>query len=148
MQYSLPSLKGNKFDNFKQVELYIGETRVRLKELGLPEKYASYLVHNYGNQTDIILSDFEKQRGDDPHKKLLWAELYFCIEHEMVCKPLDFFERRTGRLYFNLGSVKKFKEEILEYFKEKFSWSDEDFIQEKEHVDKILHDQDVLNKKK
>jgi glycerol-3-phosphate dehydrogenase len=134
---SLP-LKGNKFDNHKQVELYIGETRVRLKELGLPEKYASYLVHNYGNQTDIILNDFEKQRGDDPHKKLFWAELYFCIENEMVCKPLDFLERRTGRLYFNLGSVKKFKEELLEYFKQKFSWSGDDFIREKEYVDKII----------
>jgi glycerol-3-phosphate dehydrogenase len=132
---SLP-LKGNKFDNFKQVELYTGETRVRLKELGLPEKYASYLVNNYGNQTDIILDDFEKQRGEDPHKKLLWAELLFCLENEMICKPLDFFERRTGRLYFNLGSVKKYKDEILEYFREKFSWSDEDFNQEKEHVDK------------
>ncbi|MBR9998679.1 MAG: glycerol-3-phosphate dehydrogenase/oxidase [Cyclobacteriaceae bacterium] len=133
---SLP-LKGNKFDNYLQVQEYIGEIKVRLKQLGLPEKYASYLVHNYGNQTDTILSEFEIQPGDDPHKKLLWAELYFCINNEMVCKPLDFFERRTGRLYFNLGSVKKNKEEILAFFKEKFSWSEEDFIQEKDLLDKI-----------
>jgi glycerol-3-phosphate dehydrogenase len=43
----------------------------------------------------------------------------------MVCKPLDFIERRTGRLYFKINSIKEFIPEILEYFKEKFSWSED-----------------------
>ncbi len=134
---SLP-LKGNKFDQYQEVLKYIEEVSSRLKQAGLPATYASYLVHNYGGQTDIILSDFEKQRGDDPHKNLIWAELYYCIKHEMVCKPLDFIERRTGRLYFNIASVKKTDQEILEYFKEKFSWSEEEYADENEQLQKTF----------
>jgi glycerol-3-phosphate dehydrogenase len=42
----------------------------------------------------------------------------------MVCEPLDFLERRTGRLYFWIGTVDKYKNEILTTFKEKFEWTD------------------------
>lgn len=134
---SLP-LKGNKFDHYRDVLKYIEGVRSRLKEAGLPESYGSYLVHNYGIQTDTILTLYEQQRSENPHKKLLWAELYFCINHEMVCKPLDFIERRTGRLYFNLSSVNEFTADILEYFKEKFSWSDNDLERENEQLQKTF----------
>jgi glycerol-3-phosphate dehydrogenase len=123
---SLP-LTGNKFDNYQHVLEYKNQVNEKLKRLGLPDKYASYLVHNYGIQTDIILNDYEKQRGEERDRKLLLAELFFCIKYEMVCKPLDFIERRTGRLYFNIDSVRNLSEEILEYFKEKYSWPEEQY---------------------
>jgi len=135
---TLLPLTGNKFDNYSHVLQYKEEVKERLKKIALPENYASYLVHNYGIQTDIILDDFEKQRGDDPENKLLWAELFFCIKNEMVCKPLDFIERRTGRLYFNINSIKKFSSQILEYFREKFSWPDTEYTSESDKLQQYL----------
>jgi glycerol-3-phosphate dehydrogenase len=128
---SLP-LKGNKFDDYQQVVRFVEEMKTRLQEMGIPDTYASYLVHTYGNQTEAILEEYEKLDGDDPHKKLLLAELHFCIKYEMVCRPLDFIERRTGRLYFKINSIKEFTPAILEYFKEQFSWSEEDTQRENE----------------
>jgi glycerol-3-phosphate dehydrogenase len=58
------------------------------------------------------------------------------MNYEMVCKPLDFIERRTGRLYFMIKSLYKFTPEILEYFREKFSWSEEDLQREDEELEK------------
>jgi glycerol-3-phosphate dehydrogenase len=134
---SLP-LTGNKFDNYQDVLQYKAKVTERLKKSNLPEKYASYLVHNYGMQTETILNDFEKQHGDDQENKLLWAELYFCMKHEMVCKPLDFIERRTGRLYFNIDSVKKNVNEILDYFKGKLSWTTEEYQMEYNRLEQHL----------
>ncbi len=40
----------------------------------------------------------------------------------MAQNPLDFFIRRTGRLYFDLQSVEKLKEPILKEFLNIFNW--------------------------
>jgi glycerol-3-phosphate dehydrogenase len=117
-------LNGNDFINSRDVSIYMEEITSVLAKLNIPEKYASYLVHNYGKQTDTILTQLSNYTDDDPELKLLKSELTFCIDAEMVCEPLDFLERRTGRLYFWIGTVKKYKKEILSTFKEKFKWAD------------------------
>jgi glycerol-3-phosphate dehydrogenase len=117
-------LNGNDFINSQDVSIYMREITGVLAKLNIPEKYASYLVHNYGKQTDEILKQLDLFTDTDPELKLLKSELAFCIDDEMVCEPLDFLERRTGRLYFWIGTVDKYKNEILTTFKEKFEWTD------------------------
>ncbi len=117
-------LNGNDFVNSRDVSIYLREIKGVLAKRNLPEKYASYLVHNYGKQTDTILKQMDLINENDPELKLLKSELVFCMEAEMVCEPLDFLERRTGRLYFWIGTVEKHKKEILTTFKEKFEWTD------------------------
>jgi glycerol-3-phosphate dehydrogenase len=43
----------------------------------------------------------------------------------MVQNPLDFFIRRTGRLYFDIKSVEQLKEPVLKEFSTIFSWNSE-----------------------
>ena len=43
----------------------------------------------------------------------------------MVVTPMDFFIRRTGRLYFDIESISKYMEPVLEVFKTSFSYSKE-----------------------
>lgn len=117
-------LNGNDFIDSRDVSIYIREITGLLAKLDIPVKYASYLVHNYGKQTDAILKQLDLFNEKDPELKLLKSELAFCIDAEMVCEPLDFLERRTGRLYFWIGTVEKHKKEILTTFKEKFDWTD------------------------
>lgn len=117
-------LNGNDFINSRDVSIYLREITGVLAKLNIPEKYASYLVHNYGKQTDTILKQLDNLTDNDPELKLLKSELAFCIDAEMVCMPLDFLERRTGRLYFWMGTVEKYKKEILTTFKDKFEWTD------------------------
>jgi glycerol-3-phosphate dehydrogenase len=113
-----------------------------LSKLNIPEKYASYLVHNYGKQTGLILKQLDLFTESDPELKLLKSELAFCLDAEMVCRPLDFLERRTGRLYFWIGTVDKYKKEILATFKEKFGWSASQF----EDQEKILTEAMLISK--
>jgi len=135
---SIP-LVGNKFESYDHVLKYLEEVKIKLINNNISNDYASYLVHNYGIQTEIILADFIKQRGENPDEKLLWSELYFGIDHEMVCKPLDFLERRTGRLYFNINSILNHTSELLEFFKEKFFWSEDVYLTESDRLEKAFY---------
>ena len=54
--------------------------------------------------------------------RLGMAELVFTVHKEAAFTLLDFFERRTGRLYFNIGSIEILKKPALAYMTEQFSW--------------------------
>jgi len=126
-------LSGGKFKNFKEVLTYKNKIFEKLKSLGFSKIDTDYLVHNYGKQTDVILKKFEELREINPKIRLAKAELWFCLQYEMVQTPLDFFTRRTGRLYFDIESVKILKEPILSEFMTVFNWGN--IILEKYRVD-------------
>lgn len=109
-------LCGNDFKKYKHVKKYISEVHERLASDGFSKYDAWYLVTNYGKQTESILAEYAKQKDQDHAIGMAKAELKFAIEHEMVITPMDFFIRRTGRLYFDIESVKKLMEPILEEF--------------------------------
>jgi glycerol-3-phosphate dehydrogenase len=109
-------LCGSKFKKFKHVKKYIEEILERTKDSGLGAYEAWYLVTTYGIQTELILEKFKNIQGDDPLIRLAKAELHFGIEYEMVTSPMDFFYRRTGRLYFDIDSIRFLMEPILEEF--------------------------------
>ena len=132
-------LSGNSMGSHREVRQYTDQVSASLSSRDIPEYYASYLVHNYGQQTDIIIGKLEKMRGNNPVLKLIKAELEYCLAEEMVCKPLDFIERRTGRLYFWIETIESYYEEILMEFKHRFEWSEKQFKTEKSRVLKAIH---------
>ncbi len=110
------SLCGNDFKKYKHVKKYIAEIHERLKADGFTKYDAWYLVTTYGKQTQTILENYAVVKGKDAATRLILAELQFGVDHEMVQNPMDFFIRRTGRLYFDIGSVRQYKETVLEAF--------------------------------
>ena len=115
-------LSGGTFKNFKEVLTYQNKIFEKLKLHGFSKIDVDYLVHNYGKQTDVILKKFEELTEINRKIRLVKAELWFCLQYEMVQTPLDFFIRRTGRLYFDIESVKTLKEPILNEFMTVFNW--------------------------
>jgi glycerol-3-phosphate dehydrogenase len=118
-------LSGGEFANFSEVRSYIDAIHNRIAEVDFNEKDAEYLIYNYGKQTDVILQKFDDLMEEDQAKKMIKAEVWFCIENEMACTPTDFFMRRTGRLFFDPNSVALYKEFVLTEFKNYFSWNQE-----------------------
>lgn len=116
------ALSGGKFENFKEVLTYKNKIFEKLKSLGFSKIDTDYLVHNYGKQTDVILKKFGELTEINPKIRLAKAELWFCLQYEMVQTPLDFFIRRTGRMYFDIESVRTLKETILNEFTSIFNW--------------------------
>ncbi len=135
------SLCGSDFKKFKHVKKYINEIYDRIKDDGFTKYNAWFLVTNYGIQTETILDYYSKQKGDTNEIRMALAELRFGIDFEMVQNPMDFFIRRTGRLYFDIDSVRKLMDPVLEEFKKIYkvddgqliSWKEDLNIQIKEH---------------
>ena len=115
-------LMGGPFEHSKEVNQYIKQIEEKVEAYGLDVYAASYLIHNYGRQTDLILTYFNSFPDKDPRILMARSELKFCIENELVQQPLDFFNRRTGRLYFEIDTIEPVKEAILEDFKNYFNW--------------------------
>ncbi|MEP2059181.1 MAG: glycerol-3-phosphate dehydrogenase/oxidase [Maribacter litoralis] len=112
------------FKKFKHVKKYINEIYDRIKIDGFTKHDAWFLVTNYGKQTEKILETYATIVEADEYIRLAKAELSFAIDYEMVQTPMDFFIRRTGRLYFDIDSVKILMEPLLKEFKNKFGTSD------------------------
>ncbi|WNW01195.1 FAD-dependent oxidoreductase [Tenacibaculum sp. HL-MS23] len=117
-------LAGGPFQNYKSVDLYINQVYKNLKIKGFIKTDAAYLVHNYGKQTDIIIDKFDEIKEENIELRLLKAEIWFTIQHEMTCTPTDFFMRRTGRLFFDKPSVDSYKNDVLNEFTTYFNWSE------------------------
>ena len=107
-------LCGNDFPDFAGVKAYAKKVALRLEPHGFDTGRTWELVTTYGAQTDQILSLFEAHPDPDPVWGLLRAELEFGMAHEMVTSPADFFIRRTGSLYFDIGTVRKYLQPAAE----------------------------------
>lgn len=132
-------LTGGPFANKEAVAEYVTEVRGRLPQ-DLPTHVADYLVANYGRQTDKIIEKLADFGEDNSQTALARAELYFTIHHELVHTPLDFFNRRTGRLYFNLPSIAPVQDAVLADFQHYFSISDEKMRHYRADLEQAIYD--------
>ncbi|SHF85232.1 glycerol-3-phosphate dehydrogenase/oxidase [Ornithinibacillus halophilus] len=105
--------------------------------IGLSEDDAYRLVQRYGGNVDKVFglyqekSDEANQEGIDP---LVFAELIYGLEYELVYKPVDFFIRRTGALFFNIDWVRDHKEAVITYMAKTLDWNDN---QKQEYTDEL-----------
>ena len=128
---------GSDFKNYGEVKNYVGALTNSLRIIGL-EKKAHYLVHNYGKQSDMILARLKDNLEKDIDLALAKAELWFCIQHEMVLSLTDFCVRRTGMLYFDRPRLERNLEPIVEEFKNFFAWSDHKVNKEREELKGLI----------
>jgi glycerol-3-phosphate dehydrogenase len=130
-------LVGGVFKNFKEVQKYIKTIAESIAPHGFDEVYAQYLVTTFGRQTEDILKTFEslKPTQKTAEKLMGKAEYLFCAENEMVTNPLDFFIRRTGRLYFDIYSIETLRDIVFETHQELFDETPEIMAAYKEKLD-------------
>jgi len=127
--------------NSKKVRAYQQELEVKLKEIGVSSSYhAWYFCTTYGAQAEIILEKSNSFDNKDVFERLIRAELYYGIYHEMTNNMTDFFVRRTGRLYFDVPSVLKYKDIILDDCIKYFNWEKERIASEKSTIDMLIKD--------
>ncbi|MEP1488662.1 MAG: glycerol-3-phosphate dehydrogenase/oxidase [Algibacter sp.] len=102
--------------------------------------HAWYLCTHYGRQADIIIDKSHEFENTDDLERLIRAELWYCIYYEMTNSLADFFVRRTGRLYFNTPSVKKYQNIILQDIINYLSWDEARITSEKEKLELRIQD--------
>lgn len=133
-------LCGNEFKKFKHVKRYIEEVFTKIKEDGFERYDAWYLVTTYGKQTEKILEYYSKLNDRDIFIRMAKAELHFSIQYEMTITPIDFFVRRTGRLYFDIDSIAHLQEAILNEFKTIFNLGSNQIKEYKNELEVMVKD--------
>lgn len=128
-------LCGNEFKKYKHVKAYIDEVFDSIKSDGFTSYHAWYLVTTYGKQTEEILKTCKLLKVEDAEVRLAIAEARFGITYEMALTPLDFFIRRTGRLYFDINSISKLMDPVFEEFKTQFKVDDSQIREWREELE-------------
>lgn len=98
------------FNQFFKEQTEIGKT------FGLTESQCSSIIHRYGSNISTIfklMSELKNEQHTLP--LLLRAEIRYAIENEMIVGVTDFVIRRTSLIYFDIDSLKKYKNDIASY---------------------------------
>ena len=132
-------LEGGPFKDADEVQKYTSTLEKEIISFGLDAAYAKYLVANYGLQSNAIIEKL-KSFNDPIEIALARAETWFCVHHELVIQPMDFFSRRSGRLYFNIDTIQPVMDAVLDDFVQYFDWSKEQRIQMRQEIEQAIYE--------
>lgn len=113
----------NNFNTFVAEKITIG------MEAGLTNREAEQIARMYGSNVNTVFHLLKENEADAAKYGLplpLFAKLVYGIEHEMVATPIDFFNRRTGAILFNIDLVEKWKKQVIDYMTDKLNWTDQE----------------------
>ncbi|MFD4706392.1 glycerol-3-phosphate dehydrogenase/oxidase [Gottfriedia sp. NPDC058432] len=92
--------------------------------IGLSESEYKRLSRVYGSNIEHLMNiSFSDLKNDTNLPLSLFLQLEYGIQKEMIVKPVDFFIRRTGFLYFHIDLVNEYKDEVIRYMANRLSWS-------------------------
>ncbi len=112
------------FENYTAVQALVDRLFTMYPKLLTDFKTSEYLVHNYGSSAEQLLENASKL-DLQAEMAIAVAEAEHCIEHEMALDLLDFFERRTGRLYFDIKSIPRIRKVVSMVFAKHYAWDEE-----------------------
>ena len=105
-------------------------------KLGLSEKESKQLAAFYGTNVDLVYAFIREAKGNLP--PALYGRLYYSIYYESVSKPVDFFIRRTGKLFFEIQFVQAYKEAVIAEMENIFNWTVEETNLYRVHLEQAI----------
>lgn len=120
-------ISGGDIGGAAKLDSFVDSQLARGIEVGLTEEDAKHLAYLYGSNIPVVFDLVEEHKVDAEQSGLplsLFAKLIYALKYEMAATPVDFFNRRTGALLFDIATVKEWKEEVVQYMAGKFDWDE------------------------
>ena len=122
-------LAGGEFNfdshSFKLIEL-AEEKFYDAQQLKISLADSNKLFYRYGtNYSKIIEKAYELRASNNKDNLWLKAEIWYCINNEMINNLSDFFIRRTGMIFFDYNKIKSLINVSADYMQTELNWSDE-----------------------
>lgn len=124
-------------------ETFVNEKLSEAVHLGMEEKSAKSLVEKYGSNIDVIFDIYQREKADAKAENIdpvVFAILRYAIKYELAYKPVDFFIRRTGALFFYIDWVNLHKDRVIAYMAKVFNWSDEQTAEYVKELNQLLYE--------
>lgn len=133
------SLSGGEFGGSQKFERFVKQKVEEGTKIGLDRKQAEKLAKRYGSNVDKVF-EYVKNGEHANVPPAVYAQVMYGLEYEMVVKPVDFFIRRTGALFFNISWVHEWKVEVINLMASKLGWTREQKELYRQELEKHLHD--------
>ena len=136
-------ISGGEVGGSKGFETFMADRLHQAASMGLTHDAMRMLVNRYGANVDKVLRFYvtgleEAARAElDP---LVYAMLRYSLEYEASYKPIDFFIRRTGALYFDIHWVHAHKEAVIAYMSSLLGWTDEQTADYRAELEGLLYE--------
>ncbi|MBI3136011.1 MAG: glycerol-3-phosphate dehydrogenase/oxidase [Bacteroidetes bacterium] len=120
-------LSGGKINDNQPFSEYIKIKVVEAVAMGIPADAAERAIRQYGSNATELFKYMVQLNQQEQHELplALRAQLMYGIEQEMCLTPSDFFIRRTGQLYFDIETVRKWKTPLVMYMQHILGFSDD-----------------------
>ena len=105
------------------------QIKEELDRLQLEDRTKEHLVSSYGDCSVDVIKYVDKYGDEKVHEAYpyLLSEVYYSIDCEFTCKPLDVLVRRLGLGFLDIEATKESLEKVTMVFKNKLAWSDEEY---------------------
>ncbi len=122
-------ISGGDVGGSKGYKVFLEETSSIGESVGITHEDALHLATFFGSNVSILFDMIKKEEKLAGFSELpisLWAKLHYALEYEMVATPIDFFNRRTGAILFDIDHVEKYQTEVTKYMAHYFQWSEKE----------------------
>ncbi|WP_026907151.1 glycerol-3-phosphate dehydrogenase/oxidase [Paucisalibacillus globulus] len=112
-------------------------------QLGIKEELAKSIVKRYGSNIDVVFEIYQREKINAEAENMdpfVFAMLRYALEYELAYKPVDFFIRRTGALFFNIHWVEEHKDPVIAYMAKVFSWSNVQIQKYTEELNQLMYE--------
>ncbi|KAA0764591.1 aerobic glycerol-3-phosphate dehydrogenase [Bacillus sp. SH5-2] len=110
---------------------------------GLTTEQAEEFAKFYGSNVDVLFELAKKHKNEAKEYNMpldVLIPLVYAMDYEMTAKPVDFFVRRRGAVFFNIHWVYEWKEAVINYMAVKLGWSKEEQMKYTAELEKALTD--------
>ena len=134
-------ISGGEVGGSKGFPSFIEKKEKEALRYGFTLEEGQYLAKMYGANVDQLF-DYGKQYETRTLNLpcIVYAQLMYAIEQEMATKPVDFFIRRTGALFFDIEWVRTWKDEVISFMEKKLEWTEQQTKEYKAQLEKELTD--------
>ncbi|WP_421384729.1 glycerol-3-phosphate dehydrogenase/oxidase [Bacillus salacetis] len=107
---------------------FLEKKTIEAEQFGVSTESGRELVQQYGSNVDELfkVAHAYKKTTTASEKELpaeIYAILLYSINEEMAVTPIDFFMRRTGKLFFDIEWVKQWKKSVVNVMAILLDWN-------------------------
>jgi len=138
-------LTGGKFNHYEELLHLSKSALLEFLHFDITEELVKEYFYRYGTNTPKLFNIMKELISNETneHKEFKQiaaaAEILYTMEHEMVVRLTDFFDRRTGYLLFNRNMIPEIIDVVIAHFSKELNLSEKQIELEKQLLNYEFH---------